>query len=276
MPQQGLQKVTYKLPGRGRRAALCILLGAAIWAGAWLAREKLGLPQPFSLARKPKIEQKLDTSRASREMALSAHTLYALQLGAFTQESAARQLAQEFSLRGAAGYVYFDGEAYRVLAAGYATRAEGQAVQTRLNAQHIATYIHPVVQEAVTLRAGGTAAQVNALADALSYLDGLAAKLAALSDALDSREMAAEEAQAALLSEGATCAALGSRLREVFPEGVPGTLTALTQALDAISQAAQAAEGTAGAARTGAALKNAQLTAFFGLTDFCAGLEGRK
>ena len=271
MAGKGLKSVTYKTPRSGRRAVLCLLLGAAILGVSWQAQVRLGIARPFSLRQKAAARQQ-DTSRKSREIALSAHTLYALQLGAFTQESAARQLAQEFSARGAAGYVYQDGDTYRVLAAAYPTRAEAQSVQTRLSAQNISVYIHPCTQEALTLRAGGTGSQIDALGETLDYLDSLEGKLYALSSGLDARTMETEDAQAALLSEGVTCGNLSQRLSAAFAGDLPTSLSPLSGLLEDIAADAAAARNEKGAARIGAALKRCQLTVFFGLLAFAEGI----
>ena len=272
MKPEGLRTVSYKTRRPGRRAALCILLGAVIVAGSLLVQQRLGIPSPFSLSTGKKTGQKGDVSRKAQETALSAHTVYALQLGAFTQEDAARQLAQEFASRGAAGYVHFDGAAYRVLAAAYPTRAEAQAVQTRLGGQNISTYIHPCAQEALTLRAGGEGRQVEAVTETLEYLDGLGGKLHTLSAALDSRERTAEECRSALLSEGATCAGLRQGLEKAFDGTPPASLQPLDALLSQVSDIAEAARNENSAARVGAALKKAQLTVFFGLDAFVQAL----
>lgn len=273
MTQDGLKTVSYKTGRTGRRALLCVLLGAAIIAGSLIIQQRLGIPSPFQLSRGDKTtEQKGSTARQTRELALSAHTVYTLQLGAFTQEDAARQLAQEFSTRGAAGYVHYDGEAYRVLAAAYPTRAEAQAVQTRLDGQNISTYIHPCSREALTLRAGGEERQVKATAEALGYLDGLGDKLHTLSVALDGRERTAEECKDALLSEGATCAGLRQNLLQSFDGDLPPSLQPVADVLSRISDIAEAARNENSAARVGAALKKSQLTVFFGLDSFIQAL----
>ena len=268
MSDTKLRTVTYRAPRRGRRALLCLLLGAAILGVSWQVQTRLGVARPFSLSFGKKTDAR-DGARVSREIALPARTLYALQLGAFTQENAANQLAQEFSARGAAGCVCRDGDAYRVLAAAYPTRAEAQAVQTRLNAQNISTYIHPCAQEGMTLRAGGTAAQVEAFSDALSYLTSLDGKLYTLSCALDARQLAAAEARDALLSEAVTSAALCERLLSAFGASMTAPLSALADTLRAVADTAETVRADAGAARIGAALKRGQLAAFLGVGAFC-------
>jgi len=268
MGQKGLETIAYKTRGAGRRALLCVLLGAAILAASLAVRSRLGLPPAFSLQPRATAAPKQDAVRAERELTLSAQSLYALQLGAFTQESAARQLAQEYAARGAAGYIRAEDGAWRVLAAAYPTRAEAQAVQTRLSAQGISAYIHPCARQAVTLRAGGTGSQIAALAEAVGYLDGLGDKLFALSAALDARETPAEQALTALDSEGVTSAALEGALLSAFPEGLPGSLLPLGDALRAVADAAREARDANSAARTGAALKRCQLSVFFCLQSF--------
>lgn len=264
---QGLKTVTYKTSRPGLRALVCLLLGAAILGVSWQVQERLGIARPFSLAPK-KQENRRDTGRKSQELTLSSHTLYALQLGAFTRQDAAERLAQEFSARGAAGYVYRDGETYRVLAAAYPTRAEAQTVQTRLSAQSINTFVHPCVQEAITLRAGGTAGQVDALREAVEYLDGLEKKLYNLSTGLDNGQTTGNEGREALLSEGTTCAALLNNLTSAFDGEIPVMLSPLQATLSDIAAEAERVRGENGAARIGAALKKAQLLVFFGVYGF--------
>ena len=273
MATGGLKTVSYKTGRTGRRALLCILLGMAIIAASLALQRRLGIPSPFRLSADEKTERKESGEHQTRQLVLSAHTVYALQLGAFTQEDAARQLAQEFAGRGAAGYVHFDGQAYRVLAAAYPTRAEAQAVQTRLGSQSISTYIHPCAQEALTLRAGGEARQVEAVAEALAYLDGLGGKLHTLSAALDSRERAAAECRDALLSEGATCAGLRQSLLSAFDGEAPAALEPILDLFSQVSDIAEATRNENSAVRVGAALKKSHLTVFFGLCSFAEALQ---
>ena len=270
MHRRGKTAIPVKSIHFGRRLLLCLLLAALILGASWLALRRLGI-RPFSFDL-PEISLPGDNRRDSREIALSGHALYALQLGAFTQESAARQLAQTYISRGAAGYVYNDDGTWRVLAAAYPTRAEAQTVQTRLSGQQISTYIHPLRQEAVTLRAGGTAGQTAALGEALEYLSSLGDKLFSLSQALDTGGLTGEQGREALQSEGVTSAALESKLQSAFGGGLPEALEPIARTLREISDCARAALHENSAARTGAALKACQLTVFFGLLGFCQGL----
>ena len=209
-----LQTNTYPISHRPARAALCLLLGAGILALAVYLQLGRGGSLPFSLGSPATAVPSRATpapKRAEGEITLAAHTWYALQLGAFTQEGSARQLAQEYIARGAAGYVQQQDSTYRVLAAAYPTRAEAQAVQTRLSAQNVGVYIHPFTQPELSLRAQGNADQVEAVQETLAYLDALADKLGTLSCALDAHDMDADAARSALQSEGSTCAGLKKR-----------------------------------------------------------------
>ena len=274
-----LETVTLKVSHRGARAALCLVLGAGILLASFCFQQRAGILPPFSLsasvtaAPSPALSATPVPQRESRVLTLNERTWYALQLGAFTQENSARQLAQEYIGRGAAGYVHKDVSAYRVLAAAYPTRAEAQSVQTRLAAQHVSTYIHVCTQSALSLRAGGTKAQLDALEESLNHLDALSTKLFSTFTALDAHEMDALSARAALASEGITCRALQEQLVRAF-NGQPDTLlTPLSDLLLLIAQEGEAIQNEESAARTGAALKRCQLAVTLGLIDFAGALQ---
>ena len=272
-----LQTNTYPISHRPARAALCLLLGAGILALAVYLQLGRGGSLPFSLGSPATAVPSRATpapKRAEGEITLAAHTWYALQLGAFTQEGSARQLAQEYIARGAAGYVQQQDSTYRVLAAAYPTRAEAQAVQTRLSAQNVGVYIHPFTQPELSLRAQGSAAQVEAVRETLAYLDALADKLGTLSCALDAHDMDDDAARSALQSEGSTCAGLKKRLLSAFDGELPALLSQPAALLDSICAESDALQKETSAARTGAALKRCQLAAAVGMMDFAAALQG--
>ena len=273
-----LQTNTYPISHRPARAALCLLLGAGILALAVYLQLGRGGSLPFSLGSPATAVPSRATpapKRAEGEITLAAHTWYALQLGAFTQEGSARQLAQEYIARGAAGYVQQQDSTYRVLAAAYPTRAEAQAVQTRLSVQNVGVYIHPFTQPELSLRAQGSADQVEAVQETLAYLDALADKLGTLSCALDAHDMDADAARSALQSEGSTCAGLKKRLLSAFEGELPALLSQPAALLDSICAESDALQKETRAARTGAALKRCQLAAAVGMMDFAAALQGR-
>lgn len=269
-----LQTNNYKTGGRGLRAAIFLLLGAAIISLSWHLRAGGALPFNISSSTAtPAVRVSASPQRTQSDISLSARTWYALQLGAFTQEASARQLAQEFVSRGAAGFVHQDAQAFRVLAAAYPTRAEAQIVQTRLASQNVAVYIHAFSQPALSLRAQGEDAQVQAVQDALVYLDALPDKLCTLFCALDSHDTDEASARCALQSEGVTCAQLRKKLSSAFHGKLPDTLVPLDALLCDLAAAGEAIQNETGAARIGAALKRCQLTAAVGMMEFCLSLQ---
>lgn len=270
-----LKTQSYKTGSPLPRIALCLFLCALIAAASFLLREKMDLPLPFSLsmqATAAPVTPAPDTSHNSQDISLAGRTWYALQLGAFTQESAAHQLSQQFIPRGAAGYVLEDNDIYRVYAAAYPTRAEAQSVQTRLSEQGVATYIQPCNEEPVTLRAGGTNTQLQAVSEIFAYLDTLSMKFFTLSSQLDKNELAVTDALSALMSESATCRALGNALANAFPAEIPAGAQAICDLLTQIAQECETAQNSQSAARAGAALKRCQLSVVVGIKHLISSL----
>ena len=280
MRAQGLKTQTYKTGGAFYRVLLCALMSAAIWAAFAFARAKLGIPLAFSI-QKESVQTQAAPSEAkesvylTNEISLTGRAWYALQLGAFTQENAAWQLSQEFITRGAAGYVWRDENIYRVYAAAYPTRAEAQSVQTRLSDQGVTTYIQPLSEPEITLRAAGSEREVVAVREAISYLDALSTKLYTLSTALDAGDMDAASALSALESECMTCHALVEALEKAFDQTLPAEITPLKTLLEALYAEKSAFQNNMSAARVGAALKRCQLTATAGIGNFVAGLSAQ-
>ena len=119
-----LKTKRYKVRRRGGRGVVALLLAALLLAGAaYMVKEK---QIPVFAAPSPTLTP-AESRQETRTITLPAATWYALQLGVFEQESAAKSLAESYQGRGAAGYID-DGEHYRVLAAAYETRADAQAV----------------------------------------------------------------------------------------------------------------------------------------------------
>ena len=75
------------------------------------------------------VSRSYDETPDTREFILPAGTWYTLQTGIYTDEAAARQKAEEFSNRGAPGFVLQDGDRYRVLIAAYATQDDADTVR---------------------------------------------------------------------------------------------------------------------------------------------------
>lgn len=258
----------YKVRRSGRGAALVLLLLTIGCGAAWLLREDV---QALLLSPAPTLSP-ADAAAESRTVTLPGKTWYTLQLGVFEQQDAADALAESYRGRGAGGYVLLE-EHYRVLAAGYETRADAQAVQTQLRTGHqVDAYIWELARPEITMRLSGQRAQLTALTDALDALDKLAEHLSALSQGLDNRAVAGEEARRALASEQETAAALASRLRQLFGETPHAAVAQITLLLDDLSTALGQTAAVSGETRLGAQIKYCQLLCISRMAAFAAGL----
>ena len=114
----------YKVRRRGLGwllLAVGIALGAAarpLMNGEWRSL----LPSQLLPARPVSTPAPQDSQAAERTFTLAGSTWYALELGAFDSAEEAQALASSFRGRGAGGYAAWQDNAWRVLAAAYATR----------------------------------------------------------------------------------------------------------------------------------------------------------
>ena len=261
-----LRTKQYKIRRGGRgwlgwlTAALVLALGTgALYAGL------LPWPGPeVALAPSPTLTPQ-DSAAETRLIALPGGAWYALQMGAFDQASSAQSLADSYRGRGAAGWIWQE-ENYRVLAAAYESRADAQAVQSQLKAQHgVETVVADLIWPDITLRVTGQKAQLDALSDAYDALDQMAKHLCALSQALDRGETDQEALRSALLSQRDTAAALENRLSALFSPGLHPAVEQGAALLGSEAQGLVAALAASGSARMGAQIKYCHLMCVCGL-----------
>ncbi len=138
------------------------------------------------------------------EFKLEGANFYALQMGAFKSEDNARTEADTVRARGGAGYVFFDGELYRVLASAYASEAEAKDVRESLKADMIESGVFPIDIAEVDLRVTAGANVVSAMTGAVDSLKKAREDMTALSIAVDREEKTQAEAaeEAAAIREG--------------------------------------------------------------------------
>ncbi len=140
---------------------------------------------------------------------LEGASFYAVQMGAFKSEDNARAEADAVRARGGAGYVFFDGELYRVLASAYASEAEARDVRESLKADMIESGVFPIDIAEVDLRVTAGANVVSAMTGAVDALKSAREEMTALSIALDREEKTqAEAAEEAAVIRGRMQAAL--------------------------------------------------------------------
>lgn len=258
----------YKTQRRRKGPFLAFLLLLLLAAGAWHFRGG-SLLMPLSPA--PTLSPS-DSAPDQRLLTLSGKTWYALQLGAFEQEEAARSLADSYRGRGAGGYIFRQGS-YRVLAAAYESRADAQAVQTQLRTLHgIDSALFEIPRPEITLRLTGQKAQLTALADALDTADQAAMQLSVLSRALDQREQDASALREALRSLQDTVGALQGRLQTLFGAAPHPAVQQLSSLLAELSRTLDQALAARGDTALGAAIKACQLLCISRLAQFAQGL----
>ena len=192
--QHRMEKKTYPAPYGGKRfwtGAMLFLSCVVLFAGflsRGTSRDDLTVV-PSVTPAPTQVMETFDETPDSREITIPARAWYAIQLGVYENQDAARQQAESFISRGAAGYVFEDGGRYRVLAAVYPAQEDAKTVRGQLKDQHeIDSYVYTLNQPELVLRMSGMAGQLDALEAALTFLPQAAVQLQAMSIALDQRE----------------------------------------------------------------------------------------
>jgi len=73
-----------------------------------------------------------DTNTETKEIEITGSTIYALQVGAYSQKENAEAAALSLQQKGGAGFLYEDSDVARVFIAAYMTKNEAENVQARL------------------------------------------------------------------------------------------------------------------------------------------------
>ncbi|MBQ9263790.1 MAG: SPOR domain-containing protein [Clostridia bacterium] len=260
---------------RGISASVLLVLLLTAMGGAaggyWLQNRGLSLPVPLSLSPSPTLTPD-ESAAESRQVTLPGRAWYALQLGAFERENAAREGAASFRSRGAAGYLYRQ-DTVRILGAAYETRSDAQAVQTQLRTQHgIEAWVTEIARPEISLRLTGQKAQLTALSDAYDLIDQAAEQFSALSQSLDQQKATRQEVLTALQSQRDTVDALYTRLETLFGSSPHAAVGSMKTLLNDLSQEISAAFSTQGATSLGAQVKYCQLLCVCRMAEYAAGL----
>ena len=98
---------------------------------SWLTGEK---PQqePSGSANTAVVPSSAAGETVSKDLKMEGGTIYALQVGLYTEEKNAQDASAQLVSKGGAGYILQTQEGMRVLIAGYATREDAENVQQRL------------------------------------------------------------------------------------------------------------------------------------------------
>ena len=117
-------------------------------------------------------------SNLEKEMKLPGGTIFALQVGLYTEENNAKDASAQLVSKGGAGYILQTAEGKRVLIAGYATREDAENVQQRLlKEQQMQTSIFEMSTQEMTVTVSSDAdslAKIEAaFSNANKYYDDL-------------------------------------------------------------------------------------------------------
>lgn len=101
-----------------------------------------------------RVEEKISADKVS---------LFALQVGAFSDQTNAKEAAKDITAKGGAGYVAYDGELYRVLIAGYVNEADAKDVKESLNEEAVQTSVFRLESGSIEFKIGAEQSQVEAV-----------------------------------------------------------------------------------------------------------------
>lgn len=272
MQPEKTQKRTYKTPGSGRRVITGVLLFVScllVLAGL-LRDDSGGLRVAVKVTPTPTaMGTAFDETVVSREITIPARSWYAIQLGAFDSEESAKSLAQNYTDRGAAGYVRKDGR-FRVLAALYKTRDEAASVRQQLQSQHgIDSYVYEITLPEIVLNVSGMAGQLDALEAGMQYLNTVLERFCDISVSMDRRDLVTEEELTALAEVASQAETLQNVIAMRFSTVQYAAVDDLKSLLETVKTAA---DNVAAASKNGTVAMAAQMKyqTFFMLS----GIEG--
>lgn len=101
--------------------------------------------------------------RAEEEITAQEVALFALQTGAFSDETNAKSAASSLQAQGGAGYIAFDGNLYRVLIAGYTSSDDANEVKTSLKQQSIDATLFNLKSGSLKFKIGAEQGQIAAV-----------------------------------------------------------------------------------------------------------------
>ena len=221
----------------------------------------LRIPQ----ATTPPVDTPFDDAPASREITLPSSQWYALQLGAFEDAEAARKCADQFTARGAGGYIWQDAR-YRVLAAVYPLKEDAQQVRQQLDSQHgVDSYLYSVDLPALKLRLNGMQGQLDILEAAFVHASDLVVQLQRLSVLMDRQERSIDEILTETTQIGQLLQAVSQRLKQRFAVPRPACVEGLIASFDSFLSFALDMDSSTSSVRLGSALKRQTLSSLHAL-----------
>lgn len=216
---------------QGNRWISVLLLCAAalLLVGGLAERQDRLSIVPFTTQTPVPLNEPFDETMVTEELALPMQEWHALQLGVFEEENGAREMADLFVKRGAAGYVWYDGR-YRALAAVYPSKEDAQRVRGRLadNAS-LETYLYSIQLPPLRLRISGMKGQLDILQAAFLHAGDLIDSLYQISTELDQHTLNGAKAVTDLKALAEQMGLVILRLEQRFVPPRPAAVDALLE-----------------------------------------------
>lgn len=188
------------------------------------------------------------------ELRVEGQTYYALQLGVFSEKANAETLSRQMQARAAGGYIYEDGERFRVFAAVYDSREAARTVKKQLMEQNgIDSSLYELSAAPAALRITAPEAQSSAVQEGFSQMESVCSELLSLCEAFDRKEVTAAQAKEQLRSLAEACRRPAEALSSVRQGIAAGLCAELTEKAQRITDCAQS--DAADSAAFSAALK---------------------
>ena len=193
------------------------------------------------------VESVSAAPRITQAVAFDALEMYLVSLQSCPTAEQARMQAAGFTARGAAGYIYEDGDTWRVLGAAYASQRDAQRIAQRLiDDEGISAEVISLEADAVNMRITAPEAQITAIVAIDELLRAQTQQLGDIALQLDRDEIRPDAART-LCAVAATEADEAARALSSIPGAGENGLCAalieraevLTQMLDAISESDQ-------------------------------------
>lgn len=215
---------------------LTVLLAAVVVLSGLASRNK---QQPFiealPTATPFPLSESFDETVESCQWVLPELNWYALQLGAFDSEPAAQETAEQFRLRGAAGYLWHT-DRYRVLAAVYASEADAQTVRAQIREQHgVDSYIYPIRLPGAGVSMQGMRGQIEILKAGFIHAAELIAQLQQYSLLADRPDGSIPQIVEGLQAMRDQTSLVALRLAQRFPEPRNSCAAGLLELFDSYS-----------------------------------------
>lgn len=103
------------------------------------------------------------SGRTEERITVNEISVYALQMGAFSDKANAETAAAAVKAKGGAGYIVYDGSLYKVLVAGYTDRNDADQVMASLKTQGMETTLYELKSGTLTFKIGAERAQIDAV-----------------------------------------------------------------------------------------------------------------